>query len=361
MFKKVFLSILVSATVVSSFAGFACAAVPIDVIVDGKKQSFPDTEPFINSQGTTMVPLRFVSDKLGAEVLWDNATQTATINKNGKSVSLKVDGKQAVKVEGRTLVPLRFVSENLDSEVKWDKDAYAVNIVSKKFQKVLNEGKVNVDFWGRAKSKVQDSAEWILVEDITPAVYLKKKRQVTVMGSTASSKDLFTSAKVNKVNTDKIAMSIKSYYDLALNVDYRTITKQNYFNKFLTVASYGKTPSITNSYNFVDHVKKNKIITEGYAFPEQSMIFVKDGTAFMRTKFKFRVIQSDDMGQFVMDNFYPSIDSQKATGIKKGIWYEGWADVALHSNSANDQFDSFKIGSTENMFIRGHYSYKELK
>ncbi|MDR6726165.1 hypothetical protein J2W91_004671 [Paenibacillus amylolyticus] len=91
--------------------------------------------------------------------------------------------------------------------------------------------------------------------------------------------------------------------------------------------------SIDNSYNFVEHVKKNKIITEGYAFPEQSMIFYNKDTFFIRTKFKFRVIQTNDRTQFVMDNFDPSGRSEKAKGINPGVWYEGWADVAIATST----------------------------
>ncbi|WP_336765812.1 copper amine oxidase N-terminal domain-containing protein [Paenibacillus sp. USHLN196] len=355
------MSMMVTATVVSSFAVFASAAVPIDVVVDGYKQSFPDAEPYITSTGTTMVPLRFVSEKLGAEVLWNNKTKIVTINKEGKSLTLKVDGKQAVQVEGRTLVPLRYVSENLDSKVTWDKDAYAIKIESETFQATSKAGQVNLDDWGRIKSDTQNSSDWILMEDVSQLVYLKKLRSVTAIGSTISSKGYFSSGKLYKENADRIAMNVKNYYDLALNVDYRTVTKQGYYNKVLYLLGYAKTPSTTNSYNFVDHVKKNKIITEGYAFPEQSMIYRKDGSTFIRTKFKFRVIQSNDMSQFSMDNFDPSDYSDKAKGIKKGVWYEGWSDVVLYSNIANDQLNTYKVGSTENMFIKGFHSYKELK
>ncbi len=40
----------------------------VKVVVDGKEVEFPDAEPFIDINGRTMVPLRFVSEALGAKV-----------------------------------------------------------------------------------------------------------------------------------------------------------------------------------------------------------------------------------------------------------------------------------------------------
>ena len=50
----------------------------ISVVLDDKKIEF-DVQPTIMNN-RTMVPLRFVSESLGAQVAWDDATQTANIN-----------------------------------------------------------------------------------------------------------------------------------------------------------------------------------------------------------------------------------------------------------------------------------------
>lgn len=102
----------------------------IKVFVKGKKVDF-DVEPVV-LQDRTMVPVRAIAEALGAEVKWDGETQTVTVLKAGKIVlipvgSLKasVDGGEvaldvpAVIVGSRTLVPLRFVSESLGAEVDW--------------------------------------------------------------------------------------------------------------------------------------------------------------------------------------------------------------------------------------------------
>jgi hypothetical protein len=100
------------------------------------------TKPY-NDEGTVMVPLRFVSEKLDAEVAWNDSTKQVTISDplSGKVVVLTigsnqavVDGsarsleKEAVLVEGSTFVPVRFVSENLGAKVEWDQAMQMVKI-----------------------------------------------------------------------------------------------------------------------------------------------------------------------------------------------------------------------------------------
>ncbi len=103
----------------------------VKVKIDGKPIVF-DVPPIIK-QGTTLVPLRAIFEKLGAEVKWDAKTRTVTGIKGNKKVVLKldetlasVDGQKkflsvpATSINGRTMVPARFISESLGANVKWD-------------------------------------------------------------------------------------------------------------------------------------------------------------------------------------------------------------------------------------------------
>jgi len=98
-------------------------------------------KPFIDKQGRTQVPVRFVSEALGQKVDWDGKTQTVTI---GGKIKLKVNSS-VVEVGGgktvhmdtvaqlrndRTFVPVRFVSEALGQTVEWDAPAMTVLIWS---------------------------------------------------------------------------------------------------------------------------------------------------------------------------------------------------------------------------------------
>lgn len=118
---------------------------PITVYLDGIELYF-DSEPVIKNQ-RTMIPMRKIFESLGADVKWDNKTKTASASINGKEVSVSI-GSQTAYVNGSkaqlemapfmqsdiTLVPLRFVSENLGADVKWDGEARRVIINSQNNQ-----------------------------------------------------------------------------------------------------------------------------------------------------------------------------------------------------------------------------------
>lgn len=83
-------------------------------------------------KGRILVPLRDVSEQLGADVKWNQQLRTVTINRGDKEISLtinsnkaKVNGKEIIidapaKLEkSRTYIPLRFVSQSLGAEIRW--------------------------------------------------------------------------------------------------------------------------------------------------------------------------------------------------------------------------------------------------
>ncbi len=89
--------------------------------------------PFIDKQGRTMIPVRFVGEALGALVKWDAPTRQVTISLDDKVVVMTLGSKvftlngvkkemdtTAKLVDSRTMVPVRFVAESLGKAVKWD-------------------------------------------------------------------------------------------------------------------------------------------------------------------------------------------------------------------------------------------------
>lgn len=117
----------------------------VEVYVDGSQVAFPDQLPFINPEtNRTMVPLRFVSDALGAkDVQWMQEQQQAAIYKDSVWIYMPINSKvvtvnkpnpnypkesideqvtldaPAILVNDRTMVPLRFISEVFKCDVKW--------------------------------------------------------------------------------------------------------------------------------------------------------------------------------------------------------------------------------------------------
>lgn len=111
----------------------------ISVFVNQKQLVFP--VPPLLENGTTIVPMREIFEALGAEVKWDQATRTVTALKGKTTVKLTIGstkasiGSQTVElsqaakiIQGKTFVPLRFVSEALGAKVEWDGKTKVIKI-----------------------------------------------------------------------------------------------------------------------------------------------------------------------------------------------------------------------------------------
>lgn len=97
----------------------------------GDKSYALQTAPFMQS-GRTYMPIRFVSEKLGATVSWNAAKKQVTIAKGGKKIQWTAGEKKAIVngqavaydvpmliKNGSTVMPIRFISEQLQSSVEY--------------------------------------------------------------------------------------------------------------------------------------------------------------------------------------------------------------------------------------------------
>jgi hypothetical protein len=120
----------------------ALAASQIAVVIDGKVQNYGVAPVTINNR--TLVPMRGIFESLGAQVLWNGATDTVTATRGTSTVKLTLNQQTAYQnglavtldaaprlIEDRTMVPIRFVAESLGVEVKWDEATQRVLINSK--------------------------------------------------------------------------------------------------------------------------------------------------------------------------------------------------------------------------------------
>lgn len=115
----------------------------IIINLDGQRLD-SDVAPYIIPKvNVTMVPLRVISEGLGASVLWSQATRTVTIKK-ADSVITMTSGRQQATVDntvvgldasvelkqGRVMVPIRFVSENLGIRVNWNQSEQVIDLIT---------------------------------------------------------------------------------------------------------------------------------------------------------------------------------------------------------------------------------------
>lgn len=164
MKNKIF-TIILALLLIPSFV-LASGANKISIVLNNEVVA-TDVEPFLKDN-RTFVPVRFISEKLGFKVDWNEKAQLVTITNNNKKIELtignkeaKVDGKAAMidvaplLKDNRTFVPLRFISENFGVKTSWDAKTYRV-ILETKSADGLNLTAEEKEYYDMAKSLEED-------------------------------------------------------------------------------------------------------------------------------------------------------------------------------------------------------------
>lgn len=151
------------------------AQIDVKVTLDGNEIVFPDAKPFIDKRDRVLVPIRFVSEALGARVDWENESRTAVIKQDSDEIRYTVyqpmaylNGEMMVMdtygilKDERTLVPIRFISELLGCAVVWDENTSTVVITSPKEVTEFLEPEISVNY---PKSISDKRLLWIDVDN----------------------------------------------------------------------------------------------------------------------------------------------------------------------------------------------------
>ncbi|WP_162463004.1 copper amine oxidase N-terminal domain-containing protein [Paenibacillus psychroresistens] len=97
--------------------------------------------PYITKDNSTLVPLRVITTAFGAVLAYDAPTKTIGLKYNGHDLSLTIDNKMAI-VDGKaiemntapqlhngtTMVPVRFITENFGATITFDKVTKQITI-----------------------------------------------------------------------------------------------------------------------------------------------------------------------------------------------------------------------------------------
>lgn len=113
------------------------SAKTVSVRVNSSIVQFPDIQPYINEDQRTLIPVRGVTEALGAKVSYDSKQKAAvislngvtetlpidsdqmTVEKNGETTAVTLDSPAILKDNTRTMVPIRAVAENLGCYVDY--------------------------------------------------------------------------------------------------------------------------------------------------------------------------------------------------------------------------------------------------
>ena len=103
----------------------------VTVLLNGVQQNYE--QPAIIKNGRTLVPMRPVFEALGASVDFNQITNEITAIKEDRTITLTIGSQHAdvngsyieletevQNINGKTMVPLRFVSESMGATVEWD-------------------------------------------------------------------------------------------------------------------------------------------------------------------------------------------------------------------------------------------------
>ncbi|MBB6215241.1 hypothetical protein HNQ80_001330 [Anaerosolibacter carboniphilus] len=163
---KLFAYLLVCMMVMTMFSFTVFAEKQVKIELDGELVSF-DVQPIIE-KGRTLVPIRSIFEKMGAEVIWNAEENEVTIQDKYKTIEMIIGKKEALIyrkydftgipekvalevpaqiVNNRTLLPLRFIAEALEAEVDWDKEQYVGVIKTKDYEpKPDDQGNTPIDY-----------------------------------------------------------------------------------------------------------------------------------------------------------------------------------------------------------------------
>lgn len=149
--RRVGVLLLVVVLILTLALPVAAATQRITIVIDGKP--LVTDAPAVLENGTTLVPMRAIFEALGASVQWIDATKTIIGTKGGKEIRLTLGQKQAhvgqvarelavpaKLLNNRTYVPLRFISETLGATVAWDGATQTITISSASGEPTVTAG-----------------------------------------------------------------------------------------------------------------------------------------------------------------------------------------------------------------------------
>lgn len=177
--------------------------------------------PYIK-QGRTFVPIREITENLGADVKWNNRDKSIKISLNGDVIDMKInspnvrvngkkislDNAQAPQLaiyssprkETKTMVPLRFISETFGYDVDWNNDKVRAEISTNKTKSIVEDNKKENSNKNNKNTKNNKSNN-------------KNTKKVASKTKTSDSKSIFDSnyfqSNVEKSETNKITKEIK--------------------------------------------------------------------------------------------------------------------------------------------------------
>lgn len=160
------------------------------------------------------------------------------------------------------------------------------------------------------------------------------------------SNDYYETQNAIKLYKDLWVEKVETNLERRLNVDYRTIEKDNkWYNGLLN--TYYLFNSSNDKYlkndikDYINYVKKNKVIIKSQIIAVEPSTLHDNGNGFyIRTYVKFKVVSANDMKDqdniFFDGGYFPE-------GLKKDKWVECVMDISLNTRNGYDDGSGYRI------------------
>ncbi len=189
---------LLSLMILMAISPPVIASTGVPIYLDGQRLVLgPQDVPPVIINGRTMVPVRIISEELGADVTWISNEQPVLIRQGATRVELTLGQKIAyldgaaveldappVLIQSRIMVPLRFIGQSFGAGVEWDNASRSVHITSAIGE--LSEPGLTVTE-GRASALVLRSSRRLVLESSS---FLPEEGTFTVNLSRVTAEEL---------------------------------------------------------------------------------------------------------------------------------------------------------------------------
>jgi len=275
MKKKILILVLILALAITS------SVFAVDVKINEKEVQYNNDSgfPFIDKQGKTQVPLRSTMEAFGATVEWDQASLTATVEKDGISVKVPI-GKSIIYVDGvevandtvaqikdnRTYLPIRVVLESFGYIVSWENSTVIATISEDSVMKSELAKKIIEETSNKIIRAISTKDTEVISEFVHPV----KGVRITPYTYVSIENDVvFNQEEVKNFFNDQ-NVHTWGYYDG--KGDDILLTSSQYYDKFIYTADFINAEiigynEVLSSGNMTENqfeVYKNAIVVEYY-------------------------------------------------------------------------------------------------
>lgn len=146
--KKLIRNLFILSILLLGLMNTGTKAASLNLIIDGNNVT-KSASPIVKNR-RTLVPLRFIGEALGKEVIWNNDEKSVTVSDENASFKLYIDSKIIDNSDGtlkftdvapcivnrKTYLPLRAIAELMNIGVGYDKASSTVTIDSAVFNSV---------------------------------------------------------------------------------------------------------------------------------------------------------------------------------------------------------------------------------